>query len=376
MEVVLCGATTTRLFASSSSSPTSVMAAGATERESSSPSVVPSSCTYMQEWCHSSTGGTIMESVCARNARMISHGGEPTEIWIHQRLRQQQDDDDHSLLLLDDDDDFPPALVRMLSRDNYDTTMHVLTQGIIEALQSSLPWSKRGEAFFLQYSMVRDGASLDTLLDKVRGVQYSVLAIETMNGEVFGGFVGQAWERSSSDYHFYGTGESFLWRVPMQRSSSFDSSLCGTERDVQLDIYPFSHDNDNVQSVIGDRLIIGGGSSSSSSDNDDGDNSKRWGFGLCLEGDLLRGSSASCLTFDSPPLSMIHHSDGSTFDVRNIEVWSLTSCGTVEEAEKIHRKRNLLQRAGLTIPKKLMSSFRKRLHNNNKKDNNKNNSRK
>jgi hypothetical protein len=135
-----------------------------------------------------------METACARNARMISHGGEPTEIWIHQRLRQHQDDGDQSLLLLgdDDDEDFPHALVRMLSRDNYDTTMHVLTQDIIEALQSSLPWSKRGEAFFLQYSRVRDGASLDTLLDKVRGVQYSVLAIETMNGEVFGGFVGQA----------------------------------------------------------------------------------------------------------------------------------------------------------------------------------------
>jgi hypothetical protein len=90
-------------------------------------------------------------------------------------------------------------------------------------LQDSLPFCKRGESFWLKYSLVRDGASLSTLLNKSRGSKYSILALETLDGEVFGAFLGEPWH---FDHSFYGTGESFVWKMKRNRdeiSIFFDS---------------------------------------------------------------------------------------------------------------------------------------------------------
>jgi hypothetical protein len=44
----------------------------------------------------------------------------------------------------------------------------VLTSNIMEAMQRHLPYSKQGEMFWLKYSMVRDGANLNTVLEKTK----------------------------------------------------------------------------------------------------------------------------------------------------------------------------------------------------------------
>lgn len=150
---------------------------------------------------------------------------------------------------------------------------------------------------------------MDSLLYKTRKSEHSVLAIETVDGEVFGAFTSKKWELS---HDFYGSRESFLWR---KNDSKADS----------LEVFHFSFLNDDIQLCTQDRLVVGGGTKPPD---------PTYGFGITLDHDLLAGTSNKCLTFSSPPLSKIHV-DGSTFDVRNIEVWALTPYLSLEDAERI-----------------------------------------
>ena len=198
-----------------------------------------------------------------------------------------------------------------------DPTTQVMTYGMMEGLQPHLPLVKQGESFWLQYSLVRDGASIETLIDKCQlGTvsEYSVLAIETTDGEVFGAFVGAAWKLSTE---FYGSGESFLWKRCSSRG---------------MDIYKFAHRNLNIQLCQSHRLVIGGSDSKGKKDN--------LGFGLALDQELLNGWSSPCRTFDSPSLSELH--PFSSFKIRNLEVWALTPSLSLKDAERNQQERQWL----------------------------------
>ena len=64
-----------------------------------------------------------------------------------------------------------------------DSPMHTLTLELIESLQKHLPVAKRGESFWLRYSLIRDGASLDLLLRNVQDSDYTVMVVETVDGD-------------------------------------------------------------------------------------------------------------------------------------------------------------------------------------------------
>ena len=203
---------------------------------------------------------------------------------------------------------------------------YALSQSLMRKLQKHFPYGKRGDSFWLQYSLLRDGASLDSLLEMVQRDTNSninnnnicsVLAIETVEGEVFGAFLTQTWRRSYRQW--YGGGQSFLWTT--ENSGSSSSRKGKSFKDKNLKVFPYSFENSYVQLCDRDRMLVGGGG------GDCGDNYERhsYGFGLALENDLLRGSSSPCTTFQSPSLSKIH-SDGSSFEIRNLEVWTLTPC--------------------------------------------------
>lgn len=300
------------------------------------------------DWCHAAgfPSSSCHYIVNSRARRQIDSSPEERMLWRtwEDKKNQQHDDDDDST----DSHNHQPC--KILSR-NPKTNTDVLTPAIMESFQPHFPLSKRGESFWLKYSLVRDGASIDLLLDKVKDMEYTVLAIETVDGEVFGCFSGVAWQFSRD---WYGSGQNFLWRLPYHRPESFDSSLdeAGSQ-ETDLEVFKFAFENHNLQLCEHDRIVVGGG-------NKQGD--PRWGFGLCLDGDLLRGSSSPCLTFNSPALSTIH-SDGSPFEVRNLEVWTLTPCISVEEAERNQRKLRLLSGAffkrAFSFNKRRASSTRK-----------------
>ncbi|CAJ1967388.1 unnamed protein product [Cylindrotheca closterium] len=190
--------------------------------------------------------------------------------------------------------------------------VQVLNPDIMEDLQSHLPLSKKGESFWLQYSLIRDGASMDSLLYKIRNTDHCVLAIETVDGDVFGAYTTKRWR-----YHddFFGNRDAFLWRKNPDPKDGVEDVQC----------YHFSHLNQDVQLCTHDRLAVGGGIRKFDPE---------YGFGISLDRDLLSGTTSKSMTFLNPPLSS-KHADGSAFEVRNIEVWALTPCLSLEDAQRI-----------------------------------------
>lgn len=201
----------------------------------------------------------------------------------------------------------------------------------MDSLRNFFPYALSDSNFWMKYSLLRDGASFHTLLQKTRGAAHTIIAIETVDGEVFGSFTSEPWRKN---WKYFGSGESFLWRMRQSRQTPCFDVFDQAKMESELDVYPWSGGNDCVQLCTHDMLAVGGGSTSDEKKNDDGESTTEYGFGLAIDKELLYGTSSSCATFSSPPLS-IEHKDGSPFEIVNLEVWALTPCDTLEEAQKL-----------------------------------------
>ena len=219
----------------------------------------------------------------------------------------------------------------------------------MESLQAFLPFGQSGQNFWLRYSMVRDGAHLSTLLMLARGVENAVLAIETVDGEVFGAFTGQAWRKN---WNYFGTTDSFLWKMRRSRLDHTTGILEQAQLESEIDVFPCTGENRFIQLCTHDRLALGGGTPSATAEKkleDTGDHpgllleDHHWGFGLAIANDLMSGTSSPCVTFGSPSLSN-QHSDGSVFEIVNLELWTLTPCMAIADAEKLQLGKLFLQR--------------------------------
>lgn len=223
---------------------------------------------------------------------------------------------------------------------------HVLSPPLMESLQAFMPFSLSGQNFFLKYSMVRDGASLPAFLKRARGVQYSILALETVDGEVFGCFTAQPWRKN---WNYFGTGESFLWRMRRSRLEKTHCILEQAHLESEIDVFPYTGENRLIQLCTHDRIAVGGGTPSEKKSGDDYTvgpspvQPHEWGFGLAISSDFLSGTSSPCVTFGSPSLSHVH-SDGTVFEIVNLELWTTTPCFTVEDAEKLELGKLFLER--------------------------------
>ena len=289
--------------------------------------------------------------------------------------------------------DVIPFRILGTSADDVDSHPHVLSPPLMESLQSFFPFAKTSDNFWMKYSLVRDGASMHTLLQHARGAQFSILALETVDGEVMGAFTTEPWRKTWS---YFGGGDSFLWRMRHSRKTKCHSIIDQAHLESEIEVFPYTGENHCIQFCTSSKIAVGGGSppdgqpssarslpnlpsgnfdsstmslpqeqcskstmnllagsaeSSSSRNspdsNDDNKNSSsyrdhEWGYGISLEKDLLHGSSSPCVTFGSPPLSDIH-SDGSLFEIINIELWTLTPCYSEEDAQKLELGRLFLE---------------------------------
>ncbi len=220
---------------------------------------------------------------------------------------------------------------------------HVLSPPIMHALQAALPMQHQGESFWLKYSLVRDGASIMTFLQNLRGSTNTLMAMETVDGEVFGAFTSSAWTVQPS---FFGKGDSFLWRMTHSRAEVASSVLEQAKRETDLEIFNNSHLNLYEQICQHDKIVIGAGTPASAHMIATGVTlqPEEFGFGIAFEGDsLIEASSEACVTFNSPALSNIH-SDGSKFELVNLEVWTLTPSITEEEARRMECNNLFLKR--------------------------------
>ena len=234
------------------------------------------------------------------------------------------------------------------SADDCSARPHVLSPPLMDVLMKNFPSFLANNNYWLKFSLVRDGASLDTLKRYVRAATHSVLAIETTGGEVFGSFTSSPWRTQSG---YYGTGQAFLWRMRKSRKTKVYSLFEQAQLETEIEIYPYSGLNEFVQLCTNDRIALGGGGGGGSGDLDITRNSQQetvqgltvpTGFGIAMNDDLLNGTSSPCATFQNPCL-VNPASSSETFQVVNIECWGLTPCFSVDEAEKLEMTKFFVQ---------------------------------
>ncbi|KAK1741151.1 TLD domain-containing protein [Skeletonema marinoi] len=238
------------------------------------------------------------------------------------------------------------------SLDDTRATPHVLSPPLMDSLLSFVPDHLANNNFWLKYSLCRDGASLDILKRYCRAATYTILAIETTNGDVFGSFTSAPWRTHN---RYFGTGESFLWRMRHNRNSPVASLFDQAQLESEIDIFPYNGSNSYVQLCTRDKLALGGGGALKpgfcgqeiclnqeedvQSALSQGEEAAylEWndfGFGLALDQNLRHGSTSPSATFGNSALGSSGGKGGQTFDVVNLEVWTLTSASTEKEAQK------------------------------------------
>eukprot|EP00934_Nitzschia_sp_Nitz4_P005217 Nitzschia sp. Nitz4//scaffold335_size18684//12811//13917//NITZ4_008771-RA/size18684-processed-gene-0.6-mRNA-1//-1//CDS//3329548279//5207//frame0 len=348
---------------------------------------VPSLMNFPSSWCdpsQSSTDEDVIRTIKYSLARSSCIKAITDGSSVSTRRRTRRDDAStkskeipyqraHSRVL----DEEASVQLRVLSEEESQAEKegptNVLSLPMMKGLQKYFPFSKRGESFWLQYSLVRDGASLDILLSKVKDSGHTLLAIETTEGEIFGAFTTDPWKVS---HDYYGSGQSFLWKIDRESwrkdksyprhhhhhsSSSASVRTTSSSRSRRrhhpsvrehIQVFKFAFSNHCIQYCRPDRLILGGGTGRAGPVNPE------WGFGLWLDHELYRGSSSPCATFQSPSLSTLH-ADGTPFEIRNLEVWALTPCLSLQDAERSQRHRRLM--ANSILPRSF-SLRRKRNH--------------
>lgn len=213
---------------------------------------------------------------------------------------------------------------------------HVLSPPLIDSLRHFVPDRLFHNNLWMKYSLIRDGASLSILLRNIRGSQHTLLAIETVEGDVFGCFTSTPWKQT---FGYFGTGEAFVWKMKQSRGTKCYSLLDQVQMESEVEVYAFSNENDMVQVCKQDFIAIGGGPISDASNLPDVNlnnvaSNVEAGFALALDEELLNGTTSPCGTFLSPCLTDSSSPTGEVFEVVNMEAWTFTPCSTEEQAER------------------------------------------
>ncbi|KAF8394234.1 hypothetical protein HHK36_020441 [Tetracentron sinense] len=162
-----------------------------------------------------------------------------------------------------------------------------ISPDLYEFLQSSLPNLVKGCQWVLLYSTLKHGISLRTLLRK--SVDLSgpcLLIVGDMQGAVFGGLL-ECPLKPTAKRKYQGTNQTFVF-----------TTIYGAPR-----LFRATGANRYFYLCLNDLLALGGGGN----------------FAICLDGDLLRGTSGPCETFGN--LCLAHSPE---FELKDVEGNSAT----------------------------------------------------
>ena len=185
-----------------------------------------------------------------------------------------------------------------------------------------------GYNFWLKYSLARDSPSLLTMLRHCRASSYTILAIETTDGNIFGSFTSQPW-RLLSPPEFYGSKDSFVWRMRQSRNQPYSSIMEQVLAESKIDVFPYTGNNTKIQVCSKDFLALGEEELDGMDDVKDG--TTHFGNAIRLNSSMTIGSTSTSMTYANP--SLIHNDKrGEEFTIANIEMWALTPHTSLEIA--------------------------------------------
>lgn len=161
---------------------------------------------------------------------------------------------------------------------------------IVTAKQLQTIWSWLPTRFSiyqpkLVFTSEEHGFSFNTFYQRCEYCEPTILLIKTTDDEVFGAFLSTCWsQRNDEDQKspYFGTGESFLFTISPEVKKypwiglTDDSEVSG----------PSDHAAHLFMRAQPHLIAVGGGG----------------GDGICLEGDLTKGRTKACVTFNNPPL--------------------------------------------------------------------------
>ena len=165
------------------------------------------------------------------------------------------------------------------------------------------------------YSLERDGDCFQTMIKKCAQFQHTLIVIETTKGEILGGYADTPWvnqktSNTGKSSSFFGGGRTFLYATQpsVVGELGIEPDLNQDEDKNSIKIYRWTGVNDYSQicDLNAGSLGMGGGGA----------------FGFYVQDNFTIGSSGSCDTFRSPPLT---RSEGGSFEVLGCEVYGFTS---------------------------------------------------
>lgn len=192
----------------------------------------------------------------------------------------------------------------------------------------------------MKYSLIRDGASLDTFKSYVRGAKDIIIAIETTHGDVFGVYTSSPWRTSPS---LFGGTPSFVWKMKYNRNYKCHSLIEQATLESGIDVYHIVEHGVHFQMCTHDKIGVGVGNMNrydsignvvESEYEKEQRNGKNYGYAICLEDDFLSGTTSRSACYKSPCF-VDAESRGEPFEVLNLEAWTLTPAFSEDSAEKL-----------------------------------------
>ncbi|WCJ24117.1 TLD-domain containing nucleolar protein [Euphorbia peplus] len=207
-----------------------------------------------------------------------------------QTAKTHESNDGASARSCNDNDVFEEAREQQTPRSPLSNLMDessFISPELFEFLHSSLPNIVKGCKWVLAYSTLKHGISLRTLIRKSADFPGPcVLVVGDRQGAVFGGLLNCPLQPTPKR-KYQGTVQSFVF-----------TTIYGEPR-----LFRPTGANRYYYMCLNDLLALGGGSS----------------FALCLDGDLLNGTSGPSETYGN--MCLAHKPE---FDIKNVELWGFT----------------------------------------------------
>ncbi len=250
----------------------------------------------------------------------------------------------------EDDTEMEPNTFQILgtSAEDMSAHPHVLSPPLMDALLNFVPEHLKGQNMWMKYSLVRDGASLDTFKQYARASKETVLAIETTKGQVFGCYASKPWRTAPS---FFGGAPSFVFKMRHNRNSPCHSLIEQAQLESEIDVYFLLDDGQRPQVCTHDMIGMGQGflqkydelgQVSETVEEAEEKHGKNHGFAIALNNDLLSGTTSKCSSYKNPCLVDVN-SNGKTFEVLNLELWTFTPCFSLDSAEQLEMTQFFVQ---------------------------------